>query len=110
MPLTKTTIAPPTNPDPVLSLPCIKMVVIVNDAALAQLADDLAQLPPIVDRQVIWFQSGLPAAYQATFNITNLPTAVAFSLKTDNTIADVIRVGESVDAVRMDSSYTNAGL
>ena len=111
MPLTKTTIVPPGNADNVLNQPIIKLIVVMNDPNLAQLADDLAQNPPIVDRQVIWFQNGLPANFQAMFNINNLNTALAFSLKIDNTVADVIRDTDNpVDAVRMAIAYNNAGL
>ena len=110
MPLTKTITVPPGNPDATLHLPIIKMVVVVNDAALAQLADDLAQFPPITDRQVVWFQNGLPANYQAEFNVPNLAAVVAFSLSPENDIGDVISDDETVDDVRMDEAYTAAGL
>jgi len=86
------------------------MVVVVNDANIAQTADDLAQMAPIVDRQVVWFPNGLPANYQAEFNVPNLLTAVAFSLSPENNIGDVIRQGEVVDFVRMDDAYSAAGL
>ena len=110
MSLTKTITVPPGDPDATLHLPIIKMVVVVNDANIAQTADDLAQMPPIVDRQVVWFPNGLPANYQAEFNVPNLATAAAFSLSPENNIGDVIRQGETVDFVRMDDAYTAAGL
>jgi hypothetical protein len=110
MPLTKTIIVPPGNPDVTLHLPIIKMVVVVNDAALAQLADDLAQMPPLTDRQVIWFQNGLPASYQAQFKVPDLATAVAFSLSPENDIGTVIRQGDIIDEMGMDEAYTAAGL
>lgn len=111
MPLTKTITVPPGNPEPTLHLQnTIKMVVVVNDENIAQTADDLAQLPPIVDRQVVWFQNGLPANYQAEFGVPDLATAVAFSLSPENNIGDVIRRGEIVDDVRMEHAYTAAGL
>jgi len=110
MPLTKTVTVPPGNPEPTLHLPIIKMVVVVNDLNIAQTADDMAQLPPIVDRQVVWFQNGLPANYQAEFGLPDLATAAAFSLSPENNVGDVIRQGEIVDDVRMEEAYTAAGL
>lgn len=93
-----------------MHLPIIKMIVVVNDVNVAQTADDMAQMAPIVDRQVVWFPNGLPANYQAKFNVPNLLTAVAFSLSPENNIGDVIRQGETVDFVRMDEAYSAAGL
>jgi hypothetical protein len=110
MPLTKTITVPPGNPEPTLHLPIIKMVVVVNDENIAQTADDLAQMPPIIDRQVVWFPNGLPANFQAEFGVPDLATAVAFSLSPENNIGDVIRQGEIVDDVRMEQAYTSAGL
>jgi|GEM_PF-3299793 len=111
MPLIKTTIVPPGDANAVLNQPIIKMIVIVNDPDLAQLADNLARNPPIVDRQVVWFPGGLPANFQATFNIDHIDTALAFSLKIDNTVADIITTDDRpVDAVRMAIGYNNAGL
>jgi len=117
MPLSaKTTIVhagdPTTAADAVLSNHnAIKMIVIINDASLAQTADDLAQNPPVAERLVIWFPGGLPATYQALFSIESPETAIAFSLKLDSTVADIIRTADQpVDYVRMDQSYFKAGL
>jgi hypothetical protein len=110
MPLTKTTIVPPGSADPILALPILKMVVVVADPAIAQKADDGAQFPPIVDRQVIWFPGSLPAHYQAQFHVPDLATALAFSLSPTNGVGDVIRQGEVVDDIRMEVCYTNAGV
>lgn len=107
--LTKTTAVPPGDADAVLNLPIIKMVVIVNDDVLAQLADDLAQMPPVVDRQVIWFPGGLPANYVAQFGI-DVAAVLAFSLSPANTVGDTINQGEPLDETRIDTAYTKAGL
>ena len=114
--LTKTTTVPTQDPTLVLNLPILKMIVLGNRSVIAQLADDLAQDPPIVDRQVIWFTAGLPDNYKKQFNIsdplnliTNLLNVQAFSLSTGNKIADAINISENVDEVRMDLAYTNAG-
>src|ERR1700761_2251896 len=108
MPLTKTTIVPPGNADAILKLPILKMVVIVNNAAIAQTADDLAQSPPITDRQSIWFPGGLPAAYQGKFPLEDPANTVAFSLSTVNQVSDELMKGETIDDIRMEKAYDKA--
>ena len=107
--LTKRTTVPTQDQTVVLNLPILKMIVLGNIPTVVQLADDLAQLPPGVDRQVIWFTEGLSANYQKQFNITDIKNVQAFSLSVVNKVADVIKIGENVDEERMDSAYTNAG-
>lgn len=107
--LTKTTTVPPDDPTIILSQPIIKMIVLGDRQAIVQLADDLAQAPPITDRHVIWFKAGLPANYQIQFKVPDLTNVQAFSLSINNTVGDTIRIGENVDEVRIDSAYTKAG-
>ncbi|MFX9142743.1 hypothetical protein ABTN58_19915, partial [Acinetobacter baumannii] len=76
----------------------------------AQIADDLSQHPPLADRQVLWFTNGLPAAYQTQFNISNMATVVAFTLKLDNMVADIIRNTDTFNYPRISLAYYNAGL
>jgi hypothetical protein len=111
MPLLKTTIVPPGNPDTVLNnAQALKFILLVNNSFYAQMADNLSSHPPVADRQVIWFTNGLPPAYQKMFNIPQLGTAVAFTLKLDNTVADIIRNDEIIDYPRFNLAYYNAGI
>ena len=104
-----TTKVPPGNPAAILNdHNILKLIVIIDDAELAQTADDLAQSPPVAIRKVIWFPDGLPPNYISDFGI-NPNTAIAFSLKPDNTVADIITEADvPVDDVRMALAYSKA--
>jgi len=108
MPLVQTIEVPPGDPAPVLAEPIIKMIVLGNRPALAQLADDLTTNPPIVVRKVIWFKHGLPENYQAIFQVQDLLHVQAFSLSIGNVVADRIMIDEVADYVRVDQCYTSA--
>lgn len=111
MSLLKTTIVPPNDPTPILNnANAIKMVLVVNNATYAQMADNLSLHPPVADRQVIWFTDGLPANYQTQFNIDHLNTVVAFTLSLTNKVGDIIRNNETIDYVRLSLAYYNAGI
>ena len=111
MPLLKTTIVPPNDPQIILNnTTALKMVLVVNNSYYSQMADNLSLHPPVADRQVIWFINGLPPSYVTQFNISNPRTVVAFSLSLNNTVADIIRNTETVDYPRLSLAYYNAGL
>lgn len=110
--LEKTTIIPDGNPNDVLGQPILKMVVLRENEPLAKIANDLALYPPNIDRQVLWFTDPSEDELRDLFGNfdENINSIVAFSLSTTNIIADYIIQGEIIDHVRVEHSYTLAGL
>lgn len=111
--LQKTIIVPTADPSTVLDQKILKMVVVVNDSALVEMANNLALKPPTaIDRYVIWYKtpdfSELKKQYPALPE--DLTQVKAFSLSTKNKVADIITANETIDYVRIDQSYTKAGL
>ncbi len=113
MPLKKTIIYPGQDPESTIQLPALKLVIIADNNTLVTIADNLAQYPPTsVDRYVIWFKE--PAGYNLHQRFPDLPadlsTVCAFSLSIKNKVADLILTSETLDYVRIDFSFTQAGL
>ena len=110
--LDKTLIIPEDDPNTVVGQPILKMVILGNNQHLAQIANDLALDPPVVDRRVLWFKDPDMAALRHLFKslADDLGDVLAFSVSTKDLVADYIRKGEQLDYIRVDQSYTRAGL
>jgi|FLOH01.1.fsa_nt_gi hypothetical protein len=110
--LEKTTIVPDGNPNEILELPILKMVVLRVNEQLVQIANDLALYPPIIDRHVLWFTDPVENELADLFGNfdEDFNNILAFSMSTSNMIADYITQGEIIDIVRVEHSYTLAGL
>ena len=110
--LEKTTIIPNGNAIDVLGQPILKIVVLGDDEPLAQIANELAYYPPFIDRQVLWFKYPIEDELRGLFGNfdEDFDNIKGFSLSTKNVIADYITQGEIADPVRVELSYTRAGL
>jgi hypothetical protein len=109
----KTIQIPPASAETVIGKPIIKMVVLGNYPDVVEKANNLALEPPTeVDRWVLWFKQ--PNESELNVLFPNLPddisSIVAFSLSTQNRVADTITTQEEADYVRIDQAYTKAGL
>lgn len=112
-PFEKTVTHPDQDPDDILNQPVLKMVVLVDDLDLVDIANNLALDPPIsVDRWVVWFKD--PDDDDMRRRIPDLPPELkeiqAFSLSPMNKVSDIIYRKEKVDYVRVEHAYTKAGL
>lgn len=111
--LLKTIIVPTADPLAILDQKILKMVVISNDSALVEMANNLSLKPPTaIDRYVIWYKAPDFVELQKQFSSLpdDLTQVKAFSLSTKNKVADVIKADETADYVRIDQSFTKAGL
>ncbi len=109
--LEKTTIIPDGNFNEILELPILKMVIIVNNPELVEIANDLSLYPPNIERHVLWFKDTSEDEIKEIFNDINedYNDIQAFSVSTTNKVADYILSHEIIDMVRVDHSFTIAG-
>lgn len=111
--LKKTTTIPDEDPKNILSKKMIKMVVLIDDKATAEHADDAAHDPLVkeVDYWVFWFRK--PDFNQIRKMIPGLPSdlgnVIYFTLSTNNTIVDIVRKGDNYNEMTFRKHFVRAG-
>ncbi len=109
--LEKTTIIPDGDYNEILDLPILKLVVIDDNPEITRIANNLAIYPPNIDRHVLWFKESSEDELNEIFNglDEDYNNIIAFSVSTINKIADYILYDDTIDMVRVDQAFTEAG-
>ncbi len=103
----KTTIMPGGDDAAALAQPVLKLIVIGNRPALAQIADDLALNPPYKPRLVVWYQQNLPQEMVTKYGIT--ADVKAFSLSVSNKLGAKMLQHELEDYPGVNDIFDAAG-